>query len=84
MKIKKIVDLCKKRGYFYLFTTEGGEQWLSDGVGAYPLGDVPSLDEDTLCVLFDIPEKAREKMVFRVQQAPSGFCFDDVVPGEEK
>lgn len=82
MKIKKIVDLCKKRGYFYLFTTEGGEQWLSDGVGAYPLGDVPCLDEDTLCALFDIPEKAREKMVFRVQQAPSVFCFDDVVPGE--
>ncbi len=82
MKIKKIVDLCKKRGYFYLFTPEGGEQWLSDGVGAYPLGDVPRLDEDTLCALFDIPDKAREKMVFRVQQAPSSLCFDDVAPGE--
>ena len=82
MKIKKIVDLCKKRGYFYLFTPEGGEQWLSDGVGAYPLGDVPRLDEDTLCALFDIPDKAREKMVFRVQQAPSSLCFDDVMPGE--
>ena len=82
MKIKKIVDLCKKRGYFYLFTPEGGEQWLSDGVGAYPLGDVPRLDEDTLCALFDIPDKAREKMVFRVDVPPLSFCFDDVMPGE--
>lgn len=82
MKIKKIVDLCKKRGYFYLFTPDGGEQWLSDNVGAYPLGDVPRLDEDTLCALFDIPDKAREKMVFRVDVPPTSLCFDDVMPGE--
>ena len=82
MKIKKIVDLCKKRGYFYLFTPDGGEQWLSDGKGAYPLGDAPTLDEDRICVLFDIPNKAREKMVFRVDAPPTSLCFDDVMPGE--
>ena len=82
MKIKKTIDLCKKRGYFYLFTPEGGEQWISDGVGIYPLGDAPYLDENTICILFDISAKTREKMVFRVGTAPAGICFDDIAEGE--
>lgn len=82
MKIKKSVDLCKKRGCFYLFVPEGGEQWISDGVGCYPLGDVPLLNVDTLCTIFDIPDKAREKMVLRDDVIPPGFCFDDVADNE--
>ena len=82
MKLKKIIDLCKKRGRFYLFTPEGGEQWISDGFGCYPLGDVPILDEDTLCAIFDIPDKERKKMVFRKGVVPAALCFDDIADGE--
>lgn len=82
MKLKKIIDLCKKRGEFDLFTPVGGEQWISDGLGCYPLGDVPFLDADTLCRLFDIPEKAREKMRFREGSVPEAICFDDVDESE--
>ena len=82
MKLKKIIDLCKKAGYFFLFSPVDGEQWLSDGKGAYPLGDAPTLDEDRICVLFDIPNKAREKMMFRVDAPPTSLCFDDVQSGE--
>ena len=48
MKIKKLIDLCKKRGCFYLFEDER-VQWLSDGVALYPLYNVPEFDEETLC-----------------------------------
>jgi hypothetical protein len=82
MKFKKMIDLCKKRGFFHLFVPTGGEQWISDGAGCYPLGDVPMMDEDILCAICDIPEKAREKMRFLEGEVPHNLCFDDVDESE--
>ena len=82
MKFKKMIDLCKKRGFFHLFVPTGGEQWISDGAGCYPLGDVPMMDEDILCAICDIPEKAREKMRFLEGEVPHNLCFDDVDDSE--
>ena len=86
MKLKKIIDLCKKAGAFYLFEDEVNEcQWLSDGFACYPLYGVPRLDEDTLCTLFDISDKAREKLVFRHEYSlPKRLCFADAMPGEAR
>ncbi len=82
MKIKKLIDLCKKRGCFYLFEDER-VQWLSDGVALYPLYNVPEFDEETLCRTFDITEKQQEKIVFRHEmRLPSQYCFDDFTDGE--
>ena len=79
MKLKKIIDLCKKAGAFYLFEDEVNEcQWLSDGFGCYPLYGVPRLDDEILCKLFVISEKAREKLVFRHEpNLPKNLCFAD-------
>lgn len=85
MKIKKIVDLCKKRGTFYLYIgrEEDSVQWLSDGAGMYPLFGVPELCEETLYRIFDIPEKQQEKIMFRTERdAPKGFCLEDCEEGE--
>lgn len=82
MKIKKLIDLCKKRGLFHLFEDERA-QWLSDGVALYPLYNVPGFDEETLCRTFDITEKQQEKIVFRHEmRLPSQYCFDDFTDGE--
>ena len=47
MKIKKIIDLCKKRGIFRLYAGES-VQWISDGCALYPLYNLPEFDEETL------------------------------------
>ena len=69
MKIKKLIDLCKKRGCFYLFEDER-VQWLSDGVALYPLYNVPEFDEETLCRTFDITEKQQEKIPVHAGRFP--------------
>ena len=75
MKMKKLVALCKRTGIFRLFDKigEGGEllgQWMGDGYAAYPLNGIPVLDEETLCAVFDITEKQREKFSIRRVEMP--------------
>lgn len=70
MKIKKIVSICIGTGRFVLFDriSKNGEitQWLGDGSAAYPLDGLPILDEESLCAIFDIPEKKWEKILFHL------------------
>lgn len=81
MKLKKAVGLCMQAGSLNLFnhTTEEGEitQWLSDGRACYPLLGIPYLDEETVCTVFDIPEKKQEKMMIRCQDWPASLRVDD-------
>ena len=62
MKIKKIVDICRGSGRITLMNDEAGRQWLSDGVGCYPLLDAPLFDEESLYATFDITEKQQENI----------------------
>ena len=82
MKIKKIIDLCKKSGTLCLY--EGAAaQWISDGSAFYPLYDVPGFDENTLCRTFDITEKQQSKIRFGFDvYLPAAYCFDDHTEGE--
>lgn len=58
MKIKKIIDICKKNGNIIIF--EGGkEQWISDGAAVFPMFNLPQFDEDSLCKTYDITDKQR-------------------------
>lgn len=87
MKMKKLVALCKRTGIFRLFDKigEGGEllgQWMGDGYAAYPLNGIPVLDEETLCAVFDITEKQREKFSIRRVEMPETVNFDDTDPAE--
>lgn len=82
MKIKKIIDLCKKRGIFRLYAGES-VQWISDGCALYPLYNLPEFDEETLYRVFDITEKQQDKISFRYElHLPSTICIDDYMQGE--
>ena len=82
MKIKKIIDLCKKRGIFRLYAG-GSVQWISDGCALYPLYNLPEFVEETLYRVFDITEKQQDKISFRYElHLPSTICNDDYMQGE--
>lgn len=83
MKIKKIIDICKKTGNIIIYNTERGS-WLSDGFAWYPTSDLPQFDEVTLCEVYDITDSQASKINFRHEGAlPSEFCFDDLCEEEE-
>ena len=78
MKIKKIVDLCKKSGRISLFMDKDGGQWLSDGTAFYPLIDAPIFDTESICATFDITEKQRENIILEFKlEMPGKICFDN-------
>lgn len=82
MKIKKIIDLCKRSKRLFLYDG-GAEQWISDGCAMYPLFDLPQMDELTICRAYDIDDKQREKISFKYETSlPEFFDFSDDVDGE--
>ena len=83
MKVKKIVDICKKTGILYLYIAEG-MQYISDSKAIYPLYDMPDFSTDTLCKAYDIDDKKAEKMLISTCFGlPEGVCLKDVIDAEE-
>ena len=85
MKLKKIAQLCNKEKIYVLYDKpykDGITQWLGDGRAAYPLDGMPLLDEESLCKMFDISEKRRDKLVIRQMERPKMLCMEDTDPGE--
>lgn len=83
MKIRKIGALCKAYKRFVVYNVGNGMQWISDGYAAYPLYDLPPLEEDNVFAIFDIPEDKRGKMYFDERHGvPSGMSFADAVADE--
>lgn len=76
MKLNKIRKLCKARETCLLFdefTEEDGtmaRQWLSDGVGMWPVSGLPELKESNLGTLLGLNEKQAEKWVLREEELP--------------
>lgn len=59
-------------------------QWISDGVGAYPLDGLPYLDEESVCAIFDIDAKKRYKLVVsHAGTLPEGMDFTDYHRGDD-
>lgn len=78
MKIKKAFDICKKMHEISTFTVPGCEQWLTNGLAAWPLCGVPELSEEYICQLYDINDKQREKISFHINmEIPKNYCFND-------
>lgn len=81
MKIKKAIDICKKSGQLTLYG--GALQWLSDGNAFYPLFEMPTFDEGSICAAYDIPEKQRQRIEFHIEgDLPEQFYFGDFEEGE--
>ena len=83
MKLSKIGALCKAQKRFTLCTVRG-EQWLSDGYGVYPLGDLPRLDGENIFIIFDVPKDKREKFYFEEKWGGlENIDFSDVAEGDK-
>lgn len=84
MKIKKVVDLIKKRGVLIIYEDADGAQLLSDGSAVYPVVDMPSLDAVLFCSMYDITDKQTNKMVIQdCIPLPEHVDFRDVVENEK-
>ena len=77
MKIKKIVDMCRREGVVRIYDGKGGTQWISNGYAYYPLYDVPELSEDEFFTLFDFSAKQRDETVFQRTTLPKSLSFKD-------
>lgn len=95
MKLKAIEKLCKASGRVRLYDlakeTDIDEldedslprQWISDDVAAYPLDGLPYLDEESICAIFDVDAKKRDKLVVTHHPTfPEGLDFSDLHPGD--
>ena len=97
MKLKAIERICKASGFVCLIDEKvplevedfpGVEavprQWLSDGVGCYPLDGLPYLDEESICAIFDVDAKKRDKLVVSHKPTlPGGLDFTDMHKGDD-
>lgn len=82
MKVKKAVDICKKRSVLTLYDSADG-QWLSDGGVIYPLFELPEFSEETICLAYDINvKKAASMVIARYPNLPEGINFEDAALNE--
>lgn len=82
MKIKKIVDICRREGVARIYDDEKEVQWLSCGYACYPLYEVPELSEDEFFTVFDFSVKQREETIFERAEFPLYLSTKDFFPGE--
>lgn len=77
MKIKNICKFCKKNGFVLFVDEENHEQWLGDAAGMYLVQGLPLLNEESICVMFDITEKQKKSLQIHIQEKPAGINFND-------
>ena len=83
MKIRKIIDICKKKGNIIIFES-GKEQWISDGAAVFPMFNLPQFDEDSLCRTYDITDKQAAKIHFHHEYTmPTAYDFEDCTEDED-
>ena len=81
MKIKEIINLCKKSNRLIIY--EDTEcQWLSDGSAIYPLYGLPKFNIESLCRTFDIDVKKAEKMQITDEPLPECYDFSNLTRDE--
>ncbi len=82
MKIKKVGAICNAAGVYYLIDQRNaaGEtvcQWLGDASALYPLEGLPYMELDSICAMYDLTEKKKEKCVLRHTDAPGDMNLGD-------
>ena len=83
MKIKKVVDICRREGVARIYEGTKDTQWLSCGFACYPLYGVPALSEDEFFTIFDFTEKQREETIFERSAFPSHLSTSDFLPSDQ-
>ena len=82
MKIKKIVNICRREGVARIYVDANETQWLSCGYACYPLYEVPELSEDEFFTVFDFTDKQRDETIFERVAFPTSLSISDSYPGE--
>lgn len=62
MKTTKISSLIKKRRYLAIHTS-GNEQWISDGVAAYPVQGMPVMSDSQMLKHLDLQPKDKVDVI---------------------
>ncbi len=66
MKTKSIISLCLKSKKMAVFSDKDRKaQWLSSGDAMYLIDGLPEVTTEILCVMYDISDKNKEKMLLR-------------------
>lgn len=82
MKIKKAFEICKKQGVIRIYRNDFEEQYLSDGAAIYPIFELPNLNEDYICKLYDITDAQRDKIAFDIVKGAPGVDVSDSTADE--
>ena len=79
MRYRKISSLIKKRKELLIYNICDGSQWISDGIGAYPVIGMPTLSETEMLRFLDLDLKDN----INVTERPViGDMFSDTDPKE--
>lgn len=82
MKIKKVVDICRREGVARIYEDANETQRLSCGYACYPLYEVPELSEDEFFTIFDFSAKQRNETIFERTAFPSYLSTSDFTEAE--
>lgn len=85
MKIKSIAALCAAQDKVILIDRTGGQgQWVSDGIGAYPLEGLPYMEMEQMLNVFDFNEKKRAKVeTNHLREEDLRISLEDEAAGDE-
>ncbi len=81
MKIKSIASICKNNKTIMLYEGESC-QWIGNGAAWYPLYNLPTLSEEHIFTMFDIPDEKKEKYLFQHFDSMPEFCLNDACDNE--
>lgn len=81
MKIQAIRKACLARGVFYVFNRPGGQQFLSNGVAAWPVDGI-RVTEGMIPALFDLNEKQQQKLSIHEMETVDERFTIEPMPGE--
>ena len=70
MKIKKVVDICRREGVARIYEDANDTQWLSCGYACYPLYEVPELSEVNSLQYSISPISKEKKRYLSVRRSP--------------
>lgn len=85
MKTNKLKSYARKQELLML-TSHNGQQWLSAGVGLYPLTGWPRVNEEQLLTVLEVPTEKQEEYIVEVQQegySAYAIMMDNLRAGEE-
>lgn len=84
MKREKIYSICKENKNIMLCEKiakgKAYEQWLGNGCAAYPLGNMPIFDKDTIYTLLGITDDKKNGWNVHVQDISVDDLFADNLP----